>query len=219
MKHGNFAGTSRLGAVVVLSAEDHEARTSTMPFQKDYAFVDFGIPVLYPASVAEFLTLGIHAVDLSRFSGCWVAMKQVGQLCDGGQTVAVHPDLPLVVLPDVEIDGRPFSKRTDFTFFPGKNVDHERHLYYDRHGAARAYALANRLNRVEVRSNDDRAGILTSGKSYAEVRQALRDFCLDAEALSRAGIRLMKLGLTYPLEPSVVREFARGLQEIVVVEE
>ena len=74
-KHGNFAGTSRHGAVVVLSGEDHEAKSSTMPFQEDFAFASAGIPVLYPSSVAEFRTLGLHAVALSRYSGCWVALK------------------------------------------------------------------------------------------------------------------------------------------------
>ena len=97
LKHGNFAGTSRHGAVVVLSGEDHEAKSSTMPYQDDYAFVGHGMPVLYPASTGEFLTLGLHAIALSRFSGCWVAMKLVGQLADGGQTVHVSADDPGIV--------------------------------------------------------------------------------------------------------------------------
>ncbi|MBI2469521.1 MAG: indolepyruvate ferredoxin oxidoreductase family protein, partial [Candidatus Rokubacteria bacterium] len=101
LKHGNFAGTSRHGAVVVLAGEDHEAKSSTMPYQDDYAFMGHGMPIVYPASTGEFLTLGLHAIALSRFSGCWVAMKLVGQLADGGETVEVAPDRPRIVLPEL----------------------------------------------------------------------------------------------------------------------
>ncbi|MDR7605655.1 MAG: hypothetical protein QN116_00265, partial [Armatimonadota bacterium] len=219
LKHGNFAGTSRYGAVVVLAGEDHEGKSSTMPFQDDYAFAAHGIPVLYPSSVAEFLELGLHAVALSRFSGCWVALKLVAALCDGGQIVEVSTDRPSVVLPEVEVDGRPFRKRADFRFFPGTNVETERHLYRERHEAVRAYARANGLDRVVVNPPRARLGLVTAGKSYADLRQALEDLGVDEEALYRGGVRLLKLGLIYPLDPEVVRAFARDLEEVVVVEE
>ncbi|HCP77149.1 MAG TPA: hypothetical protein DIU11_05270, partial [Pusillimonas sp.] len=73
LKHGNFAGTSEYGAVVILSGEDHEAKSSSVPYQQEFAFEHHGMPVLYPATVAEFLEYGLHAAELSRFSGCWVA--------------------------------------------------------------------------------------------------------------------------------------------------
>src|SRR5919199_3084333 len=215
LKHGNFAGTSQHGAVVVLSGEDHEAKSSTMPFQDDFAFVGHGMPIVYPASVAEFLTLGLHAIALSRFSGCWVAMKLVGQLCDGGQIVEVDPDQPQIVVPEL----RRFKKKTDFTFFPGINVETERHLYYERHGAALAYARANSLNRVEVRSDHDRLGIISAGKSFADLRQALADFGINDTDLRQFGIRLLKVGLLYPLDQHAIRDFAQGLEEVIVVEE
>src|SRR5918911_3237281 len=173
LKHGNFAGTSKHGAVVVLSGDDHEAKSSTMPYQDDFAFVGHGMPIVYPATSGEFLELGLHAIALSRFSGCWVAMKLVGQLADGGQTVAVSPDRPAIVLPEVLIDGRPFRKRTDFTFFPGSNIETERQIYYERHAAALAYGRGNRLNRITVRTERDRLGIAASGKSYSDLLQAL----------------------------------------------
>ncbi|MGH7266131.1 MAG: indolepyruvate ferredoxin oxidoreductase family protein [Candidatus Rokuibacteriota bacterium] len=219
LKHGNFAGTSRQGAVVVLAGEDHEAKSSTLPFQDDFAFVSAGMPILYPASTGEFLTLGLHAVAMSRFSGCWVAMKLVAQLADGGEIVEVAPDRPRVVIPELTIGGRPYAKATDFTFFPGTNIETERRLYYERHEAVRAYARANGLDRIEVRSARDRLGIVTAGKSYADTRQALRDLGLDDAALARLGVRLLRMGLIYPIDAAIVREFAEGLDEIVVVEE
>lgn len=219
LKHGNFAGTSRYGAVVVLSGEDHEAKSSTLPYQDDYAFVSAGMPIVYPASTGEFLELGLHAIALSRYSGCWVAMKLVGPLVDGGETVAVAPDRPSIVLPELKIGGRPFQKSTDFTFFPGTNIETERRIYYERHAAVTVYARANGLNRIEPSSANDRVGIITAGKSYADTRQSLLDMGLDGEQLRRYGIRLLRLGLIYPLDGELVREFARDLDEIIVIEE
>jgi indolepyruvate ferredoxin oxidoreductase len=220
LKHGNFAGTSRHGAVVVLSGEDHEAKSSTMPFQDDYAFVCHGMPILYPASVAEFLELGLHAVALSRYSGCWVAMKLVGALCDGGQTVDVHPQRPEIVLPELVLPGgKPFQKRTDFTFFPGLTIETERQLYYERHLAVRTYARANGLDRVEVRSGADRLAIVAAGKSYADTRQALLDMGISDEDLRRAGVRLVKVGCIYPLDPAAAREWLEGVEQVLVIEE
>ncbi len=219
LKHGNFAGTSRHGAVVVLSGDDHEAKSSTMPYQDDYAFVGHGMPILYPASTGEFLTLGFHAIALSRFSGCWVAMKLVGQLADGGETVHVSPDEPGIVVPELRIDGKPFRKATDFTFFPGLNIETERQLYYERHRAVLAYARANGLTRAEVGAAGDRVGLVTAGKSYADLRQALVDLGLDEAALRRLGVRLLRMALIYPVDADAIRGFARDLGEVVVVEE
>jgi indolepyruvate ferredoxin oxidoreductase len=219
LKHGNFAGTSRHGAVVVLSGDDHEAKSSTMPYQDDYAFVSHGMPILYPASTGEFLTLGLHAIALSRFSGCWVAMKLVGQLADGGATVHVSPDEPGIVVPELLIGGKPFRKSTDFTFFPGLNIETERQLYYERHRAVLAYARANSLAWAEVGAPGDRVGLVTAGKSHADLRQALLDLGLDEGALRRLGVRLLRVGLIYPLDAEAIRAFAGGLDEVVVVEE
>ncbi|HEX6513840.1 MAG TPA: indolepyruvate ferredoxin oxidoreductase family protein, partial [Chloroflexota bacterium] len=209
-KHGNFAGTSKHGAVVACLGEDHEGKSSTMPFQDDFAMVAHGIPILYPSSVSEFLSFGLHAIALSRFSGCWASLKLVNPLCDGGEMVDVSPVL---------IDGKPFRKKQDFTFFPGTNVLFEHHLYYERHAAVRAYGRANSLNRVEVRGGRDRLGIVTAGKTYADVRQALRDMGLDEDDLRRFGIRLLRIGLMYPLGAELVRDFATGLEQLIVVEE
>ncbi len=219
IKHGNFAGTSRHGAVVLLCGEDHEAKSSSFPFQDDYALVSAGIPVLYPASAREFLDLGLHAIAISRYSGCWVGFKLVGALADGGETVTVTPDRPAIVIPEFEIDGRPYQKVADFSFFGTRNIEIERHLYYERHQAVSAYGRANRLDQVEVHGPQDRLGIITAGKSHADTRQALLDMGLDDDALRRFGIRLLRVGLIYPLDAQIVRDFARDLHEVIVIEE
>ncbi len=219
LRHANFAGTSKHGSVVVLSGEDHEAKSSTMPFQEEFAFMSAGIPVLYPSSVAEFYSLGLHAFALSRFSGCWIALKLVTPLCDGGQTMSLNSAAPTIVLPALEIDGAPFSKRADFTFFPGQNIDLERHLYRERHEAVFAYARANALDRVEVQSPGDRTAVMASGKNFADVRQALVDMGVDDADLRRAGVRLVKIGLLYPLDRAFARAAAAGVEQVIVVEE
>jgi indolepyruvate ferredoxin oxidoreductase len=218
-KHGNFAGTSRHGAVVVLSGEDHEAKSSTMPFQQDFAFMSAGIPILYPSSVAEFRTLGLHAVGMSRYTGCWVAMKLTAPLCDGGETVTVDTDDVVIRLPSLTVNGRPFAKRTDFSFYPGKNIEHERHLYRERHEAVLAYGRSNDLNRIESKHPGDRIGVITAGKSAADVRQALLDLGLDPARLEGTGLALLTLGLLYPLDEEIIRRFCAGLQDVIVIEE
>lgn len=219
LRHGNFGGTSRHGAVVVLSGEDHEAKSSTLPYEQEYAFAHAGIPVLYPSSVEEFLTFGRLAVAMSRFSGLWVAMKLVGQLCDGGQTVDLARTSPEIALPDVQFDGRPFRKARDAMFFPVRSVETERQVFTERHPAALAYVRANGLDRVVVRGSADRLGLLSAGKSYADLRQALADLGLAEADLRAAGVRLIKLGSIYPVDEEFVRDAAKGLDELVVVEE
>jgi indolepyruvate ferredoxin oxidoreductase len=219
LRHGNFGGTSTHGAVVVLAGEDPEAKSSTLPYDQDHAFAHAGIPVLYPSSVEEFLTFGLHAVAMSRWSGCWVAMKLLGQLCDGGQTLDLDPDRPSIVVPELEIDGKPFRKWQDHSFFPVRSVETERHVFTERHPAAVAYARANGLDEVVTRSGHDSIGLLTAGKSWADLRQALRDLGIGDADLQAAGIRLIKIGALYPLDAEFVRAATAGLDEVLVVEE
>jgi indolepyruvate ferredoxin oxidoreductase len=219
LRHGNAMGTSKAGAVVVLSGEDHEAKSSTLPIQQEWAFVHAGIPVLYPASVREFLEYGLHAIALSRYSGCWAGMKLVGQLCDGGETFAVHPDQPKIVIPELEIQGRPFQKHQYFRFFPVETCENERVVFEERHLAVAAYGRANGLDRVVHSTLRDRLAIVSAGKSWADVLQALSDLGLGERELARAGVRLVKVGLLYPTDEDFLRDALSGLDEVIVVEE
>ena len=218
-KHANFGGTGPHSAAIILGGDDHNCKSSTLPHQSDFAYVGAGIPVLYPATIQEFIDFGLHAFALSRFSGCWVALKLVTNLCDGGSLVTVGPDRLQSVLPEVLIDGKPFQKIQDVNFLPPGTIEMERRLFYDRHLAVRAYARANGLDRLEEHTGDDRLGLVSAGKSYADLRQALADMGLESQDLQRLGVRVLRLGLTYPLEPNVVRRFATGLEEIIVIEE
>ena len=219
LRHANFAGTSEHGAVVVLSGEDHEAKSSTLPYEQEYAFAHAGIPVLYPSSVPEFLSYGMHAAAMSRYSGCWTAMKLVGQLCDGGQTLNPLRATPDIVLPQLEIDGKPFRKWQDHAFFPGQTIELERHVFTERHRAAVAYSRANGLDRVELSTDDDRVAIVTAGKTFADLQQALTDLGLTSEDLRRGGVRVIKFGTVYPIDAEFLRDAIRGVTDVYVIEE
>lgn len=214
-KHANLGGGPRHSAMLALAADDPQAKSSTLPNNSEWDFVACGMPVLFPACVSEFLELGLHGIALSRLTGTWVGFKCVTNLCDGGETVALSPDRPRVVVP--ELGG--FEKPRSFVFFAPGSVDLERHLYEERFPAAFAYARANQLNPIVQSGRGDRLGIVAAGKAYTDVMQALCDLGLGVAQLAELGVRLLKVGMIYPLDPQVVREFAEGLDEIVVVEE
>ena len=218
-KHANFGGTGPNCGAVILGGDDPNSKSSTLPHQSEFVYVSAGIPILYPSNIQEFLEFGLHAFALSRLSGCWVALKVVTNLCDGGSVVEVSPEQPHIVMPEVTIDGKPFHKIQDVTFLPPGTVEMERFLFYERHEAVRAYARANALNVIEEHTGDDRIGLISTGKSYADLRQSLLDMGLDRDALQRLGVRVLRLGMTYPLDTEIVQRFAQGLEQIIVVEE
>jgi indolepyruvate ferredoxin oxidoreductase len=214
-RHANMGGGPRHSGLLALAADDPQAKSSTLPNASEWDFVACGMPVLAPASVSDVLALGLHGIAVSRLTGTWPALKCVTNLCDGGATVRLGPDVPRIVLPELEAFAKPHS----FLFLAPGSIELERHLHEERLPAVQAYARANGLNPVVRRGPRDRLGIVAAGKSFTDTMQALRDLGLGESELSELGVRVLKLGLVYPLERAAVREFAEGLDEIVVVEE
>jgi len=214
-KHANFAGTSKHGGVLVLAGDDHAAKSSTLPHQSDHQFSAAMIPVLYPSSVQEILDLGLHGWAMSRYSGLWVGFKCVADTVESSASVSIDPDRVNIVVPDdfpLPPDGVSIRWPDPFLATEARMQDYK--IY-----AALHYARVNRLNRIVVDSPRPRLGIVTSGKSYLDVRQALDDLGLDERDMADLGIRVYKIAMPWPLEPEGVREFAEGLEEILVVEE
>jgi indolepyruvate ferredoxin oxidoreductase len=218
-KHANFAGIGKNGGVLAMAGDDPPCKSSTLPNYSEVAFFDANFPILYPGNVQELIDLGLHGFALSRYCGLWVAFKVVTNVADESGTVEVGAERVRPRSPSFEVDGRPFSHHLNPTLLAPHSLEMERTLYYHRLEAARRYAAANALNRIAVSSPEDWFGIVTAGKTYYDVWQALRELGLDEAGLRRLGIRILKLGMIYPLEPGVVREFARGLEEVLVVEE
>ena len=215
LKHGNMAGTAPHGGVLALAGDDHACKSSTLPHQSEYAFMDAQIPVLNPAGVQEFLDLGLYGWAMSRYAGTWVAMKAVAETLDSSASVTVDPNRVTIALPDdFEMPAGGLNIR-----WPDAPMDQEYRLHRHKIYAALAFARANRLDRTVIDAPNPRLGIVTTGKSYLDVRQALDDLGIDEGLAAEIGIRLYKVAMPWPLEPEGVRAFAEGLDEILVVEE
>ena len=214
-KHANAAGTSKFGGVLALAADDHACRSSTLPHGSEGEFTSAMIPILNPAGVQDILDMGLLGWAMSRYTGRWVGFKTIAETVESSASVDVNPLALGIVLP------------TDFTMpagglnirWPDPPLDQEMRLHQYAVKAAQAFARANRIDRVVIDSPHARLGIITTGKSYLDVLQALEYLGLSEQACSELGIRVYKVGMTWPLEPVGVREFARGLQDILVVEE
>ena len=214
-KHANAAGTAKHGGVLLVAGDDHACKSSTFPHQSEHAFDAAMIPVLYPTGVQEIFELGLHGFAMSRYSGCYVAFKTISETVDSSASIVVDPSSPKIVLPeDFQLPPAGLNLR-----WPDAPMDQELRLQHDKIYAALAYARVNRLNRVTIDSPNPRLGIIASGKSYLDVLQALEDLGIDAKHAAEIGIRLYKVGMPWPLEPNGIREFAQGLEEILVVEE
>jgi len=219
-KHMNFAGTARHGGVLLVAGDDHGAYSSTLPHQSDHLFAASMIPVLYPCNVQEYIELGLHGYAMSRFSGCAVAFKALADTVESSASIDADPFALQVKLPEdfVMPDGGLNARL--LTDLLGVQARKQETLMQDyKIYAAIAYARLNRLNRVTIDSPRARLGIVASGKSYMDVLEALEELGIDEHNAGEIGIRLFKVGMPWPLEPDGVREFARGLEEILVVEE
>ncbi len=215
LRHANMSGTSPLGGVVALAGDDHGVKSSTVANFSDQMFIAVGMPVLYPSNTQELLDYGLHGIALSRFSGCWVGMKVVTDVVEGGGSVYVAPDAPAIVLPT------DFHAPADGVHIRAidAGIPQEDRLYHHKLYAALAYARANGLNRITVDPPQARVGILSAGKAWQDTLQAMTGLGLDDAKSAEFGIRMLKIGMTWPLDPEVVRRFAQGLDTIVVVEE
>jgi indolepyruvate ferredoxin oxidoreductase len=214
-KHANMAGTAQHGGVLVLAGDDHAAKSSTTAHQSEHILKACGIPVLYPSSVQEYLDYGLHGWAMSRYTGLWVAMKCVTDIVESGASVDIDPDRVQIVLPtDFELPPGGLNIR-----WPDAVLEQEARMNHYKWYAALAYARANKLNRIIWDSPHARIGIITAGKSYLDTRQALADLGIDEQVARDIGIRLYKVGMNWPLEAEGVRQFAQGLEEILVVEE
>ncbi|MYH95757.1 MAG: hypothetical protein F4129_04510, partial [Acidimicrobiia bacterium] len=218
IRHAIFAGTDPAGGVVLLAGDDPSAKSSTLPSTSAGVLADLHIPVLYPGDPADVLELGRHAIAMSRATGLWVGMKIVANVADGSANVSLDPNR---VNPQIPLhEGAPYQHRPDHRLLTPYTLDIEREIVEVRTNLALAYAELNHLNRVVVDSPDAWIGIISSGITYWEVREALAVIGLDSdEAISSAGIRMLRMGLPIPFNASTIRDFAAGLEEVFVIEE
>jgi indolepyruvate ferredoxin oxidoreductase len=218
-KHANFAGVSSTGGVLAVAGDDATAKSSTLPSGSEAAFFDALMPVLTPGNIQEILDLGRYGFELSRYSGLWVGFKMATEVADAFATARVAPDRIAIVDPGFEVDGKRFRASQSAFLAAPVSLALEREIHRGRLAAARAFSRAQRLNRVTVSGPRDRIGIAAPGKTYYDLREALSLLGLAPDDLHRFGIRLLQVRMPFPLETDTVREFARGLEEILVLEE
>ncbi len=214
-KHGNAAGTSSHGGVLALAADDHACRSSTLPHGSEHEFVSALMPVLNPAGVQDILDMGLLGWAMSRFTGRWVGFKTIAETVESSASVNVNPHQLDIVLPqDFELPAGGLNIR-----WPDPPLNQEMRLHQYAVAAAEAFARANRIDKTVIDSPRARFGIVTTGKSYLDVLQALEYLGIDRRMAEDIGIRVYKVGMTWPLEPIGIRNFARGLEDILIVEE
>jgi indolepyruvate ferredoxin oxidoreductase len=215
-RHANMAGSSKHGGVVCLMGDDHTAESSTNAHQTEYVFVDRMMPILNPAGVQEILDYGLHAFAMSRFAGVWVGLKCVKDNIESTASVDASPDRVKVVIPkDYKMPPGGLNIRKELDF-----LDQERRLHIDKRNAMVAYVRANTLNPIITSGGKKaRLGIVTVGKSYLDVRQAMDDLGIDEVRANDLGLRVWKVACPWPMDPSEILKFADGLDMIMVVEE
>lgn len=224
LKHGNAYGASPHGGVLVVAGDDHGCVSSSMPHQSDQAFVAWGMPILQPACVAEYLEFGLYGYELSRFCGAWVGMAALSEVVESASTV----DLDLIEARVAAwVDGDAVRAATGYRApadglhyrwpdLPSLRIESR---LADKLEAVAAFAQVNSIDRHVIESPQARVGIVTCGKAHHDLMEALRRLEVTPQALSRCGVRLYKVGLSFPVETTRIRAFAEGLAEILVVEE
>ena len=218
LRHANLMGTSARGGAVALVGDDPAAKSSTVPCASESALADLDMPIFYPADPAEILAHGRHAIELSRAAGLWSAMKIVTNVADGSATATVTGSWHAPDLSGLPGGLTGYGHRPHARLLSAQLAELERSLQLTRMPIAQEYIRRSGLNRI-TGASDARIGIVAAGKTYLDLRQALRALGLAEDELGRHGIRLLQLGVIYPVEPGVVTEFAAGLSEIIVVEE
>jgi indolepyruvate ferredoxin oxidoreductase len=214
-KHANAAGTSKLGGVLAIMGDDHGANSSTLAHQSEQIMAAAMMPILNPATLQDYLDFGLLGFALSRYAGCWVGFKAVGQTVETSGSVEVDSARPAIVIPaDFTMPEGGLNIRR-----PDPPLEQEKRLHGAKMAAVAAFVRANTLDRVTIEPRTPLLGIATTGKSYLDVREALDELGISDDEAASLGIRLYKIGLTWPLETQGARRFAAGLRELLVVEE
>jgi len=219
LRHANLAGTSRHGGVLAIAGDDHGAQSSTTAHQSEQIFEAAMMPLLNPSTVADYLDLGLIGFALSRYCGCWIGFKALSETVDSSASVHVDPARVRIVIPD-EFEPPPGGLHIRWpTGAMDWALDQEQRMHGPKMAAVHAFARSNDIDRTVIDPPHARLGIISTGKAYLDVRQALVELGLNERDAATLGIRLHKVALAWPLEPTKVRRFAQGLEEILVVEE
>jgi len=215
LKHANYAGTSPHGGVLALMGDDPGAKSSSIAHQSEPAMIHCGIPVLNPSSVQDYLDFGLYGWALSRYCGLWIGFKCLTDTIESSGSVYVSPDRLQIVQP-TDYEPPPGGLHVGWANLP---LQVEERLFEHRLPALAAFLRANPIDRTMLEAGQRRLGIVTTGKAYGDLRQALEDLGLSDDKARELGISIYKVGLTWPLEREGIRAFARGHRDLLIIEE
>jgi len=215
LKHANALGSAPKGGVLVVAGDDHGAVSSSMAHQSEQVMMSWMMPVLNPANLQDILDFGLLGIAMSRFSGCYVGFKVTSEIVECAGTVTVDPALPRILPPE----GFAMPPGGLHLRWPDSQLAQEERLQKHKLRAVAAFARANGIDRIVTDSPRPRLGVVATGKAWGDLRQAMADLGIDDDMAADLGLRLYKVGLSWPLEPDGALAFADGLEEILVVEE
>ena len=218
LKHANAAGSSQHGGVLAVAGDDHGAKSSTLPHQSDHNFISAFIPYLYPSGVNDIIPYGLLGIAMSRFSGCWIGMKIVSDVADAAMVYNTALEKANIIIPSADYFGE-YAELSRNIYYKDTPRDQDHRLQRVKGFAAQAFGRVNAIDKTIWKGANTRIGIITSGKSYSDVREALRWLNIDEHSANDLGIGLYKVGMPWPLEPEGIREFCEGLDHVLVVEE
>ncbi|MEP1593446.1 MAG: indolepyruvate ferredoxin oxidoreductase family protein, partial [Halieaceae bacterium] len=214
LRQGNWHGAAKNGGVLIAAGDDHNMTSTINGYSSELLFEDLFMPVLYPADIQEVLDMGLYGIALSRFCGAWVGYKLLPETIETSASIDGDISRVKIVTPDFE-----FPPEGVNSFLQDSVYIQEARIRNFRLPAALAFARANKLNYVSHPSDNPRIGIVTMGKSWRDVRQALVDLGISEQQAADLGITILKVGMPFPADLETYAEFARGLEEVLVVEE
>jgi indolepyruvate ferredoxin oxidoreductase len=217
IRHANYQGVTRNSGALAWVGDDPACKSSTIPSSSEQSLSDMYSPVLVPGNVQEVLDYGLHGVAMSRVSALWTGIKVVTNVADGMGTATVQRGGVRPVIP--EGDGVTYGRDTPVDVSFAARIAAEREITEIRLPAALHYASVNGLNDVALNPTDAWIGIVAPSHIYYELRSAFTRLGLSEEDVLAAGVRVLRLGMLFPFDDPMLRSFARGLEEIVVLEE
>ncbi|MEM5517199.1 indolepyruvate ferredoxin oxidoreductase family protein [Henriciella sp. AS95] len=215
LRHGNLAGAAEHGGVLVVAGDDHQGKSSTTAHQSDHTLASFSIPVLAPSTIPEIIEFGLKGWAMSRYSGLWIGLKCVNELAEAS-TISPLPSAPVINRPNNPAPAPPEGVNVQWRYEP---MAADARLQEFRLPRIHEFARANEIDRVITRPAHKRIGIVTSGKAYGDVLDALDLLGLNPESAADLGIGIYKIGLVWPIDPDAARRFAEGYDELIIVEE
>jgi indolepyruvate ferredoxin oxidoreductase len=214
LRHANYAGASRHGGVLLVVGDDHQGKSSSLVVNSNGVCVTLNLPLLFPSDPADVLLLGIHGYSASRLTGSWIGMKIVPEVAEGTQTIDADEESISIVSPDIEQPPDGLNIR-----WPDTLLEQEYRQHRFRLSAVQRYVRANKLDKSRLKTSKARIGIISAGKTWRDVEEALDLLGLDDARAESLGIALYKLAMIWPIEPQGLREFSDGMQMLIVVEE